>query len=378
MGGAEIQNYRERDLFCTKGHKVIVLTFDNSFPAYQDSEWINMPIKIENRLNRWIDKLWGTKSIREELNTILAKVDPDFIHLNGVFSIPLDVMDCIKKYKTIQTIRDYSAVCPCGTCVDKNNMECKGYAQASCFRCGHFDVKCFYNYLALKIINKKRKVNLNAIITPSRALAEKCNDNGLNAQCINNPFDFTKIKLKTYKDFNGTKLYLYYGLIAKNKGIRELISAFENFAKHHDVKLIMIGKVYSAFEQEFEQLKNKQFLTYLGQKEFNEIMDLYPEIYCVIVPSLWIENYPNTVLEALANKTLVIGSNRGGIPEMIQDDNLLFDILDRDDVIAKMNYSFSLNVEKYKQITDNGYERVSSNNTLENYYNKLVFIYESL
>ena len=48
--------------------------------------------------------------------------------------------------------------------------------------------------------------------------------------------------------------------------------------------------------------------------------------YCVIVPSKLFDNYPTTVLEAMGNKTLVIGSNVGGVAEIINDPLFLFDL----------------------------------------------------
>ena len=378
MGGAEIQTFRERDLFLANGHSVTVLTFDCSFPACESKEWINIPIKIENKAKRWVDKLWGLKAVQQQIASVLSKIDPDFIHINGVFCAPLDVMECVKKYKAIQTIRDYAAVCPYGTCTNERDEECKGIANTNCFECGRFNIRCFYNYLSLKALNKKRREYLDAIITPSQALAQKCWENGLYAKCINNPFDFSKIRYIGPKISVGTKKYLYYGLISENKGIKQLTSAFETFAERCDVELILVGKVYAQFQEQFDIIKNRKHITYLGQKEYDEIMNLYQNIYCVVVPSLWIENYPNTVLEALANKTLVIGSNRGGIPEMIQDERMVFDILDKGDIISKLEYTYTMSDEEYKETTENNYKRVFENNTPEKYYDRMMLLIKNI
>ena len=42
------------------------------------------------------------------------------------------------------------------------------------------------------------------------------------------------------------------------------------------------------------------------------------ELDCVAVPSVWYENSPNSILESFAYHTPVIGSNFGGMAELIQ------------------------------------------------------------
>lgn len=39
----------------------------------------------------------------------------------------------------------------------------------------------------------------------------------------------------------------------------------------------------------------------------------------VVVPSIWNDNFPRTMLDAFSNGLGVIGSRRGGIPEVVRD-----------------------------------------------------------
>jgi glycosyltransferase involved in cell wall biosynthesis len=58
-----------------------------------------------------------------------------------------------------------------------------------------------------------------------------------------------------------------------------------------------------------------------------EPRDFYPQVDTVVVPSLWNEPLGMVVAEAFAFGKPVIGSRRGGIPEMIRDgeNGLLFE-----------------------------------------------------
>ena len=105
----------------------------------------------------------------------------------------------------------------------------------------------------------------------------------------------------------------------------QLIKAFNKFAKDKDdVELIIAGSVKADFSKEFERLLSDSEKTrYIGKIEHDKIIEFLKDIYVVIVPSLWIENYPGTLLEAILCKCLVVASNRGGMPEMLYYDNSL-------------------------------------------------------
>jgi len=60
----------------------------------------------------------------------------------------------------------------------------------------------------------------------------------------------------------------------------------------------------------------------------------------VVLPSLWEENYPLVVREALLYGTPVIGSNLGGVPEIIEDgvNGYLFDPYREGDLREKVQH----------------------------------------
>ncbi len=115
----------------------------------------------------------------------------------------------------------------------------------------------------------------------------------------------------------------YIGRLDSTKGIEPLIDAFLA-ADLYEAELWIAG---SGRQHEEERLHNKtrdmrvRFLGRVVPREF------YPQVDVVVVPSLWNDNLPSVVFEALAFGKPVIGSRRGGIPEMIQDgeNGLLFE-----------------------------------------------------
>ena len=167
--------------------------------------------------------------------------------------------------------------------------------------------------------------------------------------------------------------------------LRSVVEAVKSLLKI----IILLYLIYNYFtsvvtgfarflDMELNQAAEIPFVSYLGVKSFDEIMELYPRVYCVVVPSYWIENYPNTALEAVANKTIVIGSGRGGIPEIIRDERLLFDILDLDSFRKCLDYVLQMGKEEYGIITEQMFEYLQMHNTQERYYERLLEIYRTI
>jgi glycosyltransferase involved in cell wall biosynthesis len=242
-----------------------------------------------------------------------------------------------------------------------------------CGRCIGNNIELRFKTRILYKINTARKKAINRFMCPSEALTKACNLNGLPTVCINNPFDMSIVKKD---EMAKTKVFLYYGRVSSDKGVSILVKVFSEFQKGHpDAVLWIIGSVSPEYKDEFSNICSNKCIEYKGCLKNKDIMELYRQVYCVAVPSLWLENYPNTVLEAIANKTLVIGSNRGGIPELIGNDNYLFNVLDEQDILKKLSYAYGLDTEEYIAVTNLRYEWMKKNNSLDRYYETLNRIY---
>jgi glycosyltransferase involved in cell wall biosynthesis len=61
------------------------------------------------------------------------------------------------------------------------------------------------------------------------------------------------------------------------------------------------------------------YVTFCGQVENHRIATLYQQIDVLVVPSVWPENSPVTITEAMASGIPVIASDVGGIGELVED-----------------------------------------------------------
>lgn len=371
-GGAEVQHWREFDLLRSKGHEVYSLTFDDKLPVLGGPKY-NIPIK-QNDIQKLLTRVLPLGPKRR-INQIFNEVHPDLVHVNNVVKCPLLVYRAMANYPCVQTIRDYGAICPKSTCIHSDYSVCGGYRFGNCARCSMSRAQEIKSHL-LPRIDAARRSAIDVFIAPSKALADACTANGLETRCLNNPFDFSKLPDRSL-DFEN-KGFLYFGIISESKGVCRLIDAFADFSNSHpDSTLTFAGKVVPEFRTRFDKaLAGNGQIKYIGVLTNDEMLEVLSSAYCVVVPSLWMENYPNTVLESLAIGVLVIGSNRGGIPELILDDRFLFDITDVSSMVDCMERVYSLTKNQYQRVISDGAARVRENNSLDRFYGRLMDVFQ--
>lgn len=137
-----------------------------------------------------------------------------------------------------------------------------------------------------------------------------------------NLFNGTTFK-KPINDASSTLRILFLSRLIKEKGIYEMINAFENLiAEKINVQLIIAGN-----GQELENLKalvaNNESIILTGHVEGQKKIDLYEncDVYCL--PS-YSEGLPTSVLEAMSFGKPVITTPVGGLKSFFQDSKMGF------------------------------------------------------
>lgn len=107
-------------------------------------------------------------------------------------------------------------------------------------------------------------------------------------------------------------------------------------------------------------------------KQFTlDIAKLYYEADICLVPSIRADPFPTTVLEAMSMKRPVIGTNLGGIPEMIVDSITGFVIPSDNPVLFAEKIERLVNDEKLRHsMGENGYAKFLDQFTIEGYENR--------
>ena len=116
----------------------------------------------------------------------------------------------------------------------------------------------------------------------------------------------------------------YVGRIERIKGLVTLFDAWEMLYRDglRDVELVLAGDLDTPCGRSLEQrLRERPIpgVTLAGQLEEADVVELLQSSQLSVVPSLWYENTPNSLLESLACGTPVITAELGSMCEMVCD-----------------------------------------------------------
>lgn len=126
-------------------------------------------------------------------------------------------------------------------------------------------------------------------------------------------------KLKEFKA-DDVFTFIFVGRIVRDKGINELIAAFNRLSKLHKVRLLLVGKFEDTLDPISNSAKdiidNNSMILYLGPQYDTDLLACYAASDCFVFPS-YREGFPNTVLEAGAMELPSIVTDINGSREII-------------------------------------------------------------
>jgi glycosyltransferase involved in cell wall biosynthesis len=201
--------------------------------------------------------------------------------------------------------------------------------------------------------------------------------NGIDIQDFNKKQKAELADLFTSESFFSNKFIVgFIGSLTQQKGLNVLFeAAAELKEKSLNIILVLIGE--GKRKQELEQLTRElgieDIVYFTGYKDMGwKFMRLFDVL---VSPSLW-EGMPNVVIEAMAQGIIVVATNVGGIPELIEEgkDGFLVESKNIHALVDKISYIFNLPEEKRIEIRENAQKKIIKNYSIE----KMVREYESL
>lgn len=183
-----------------------------------------------------------------------------------------------------------------------------------------------------------------------------------------------------HKILNKDKVLLFTGRFVPEKGVYELVEAIKK-VKYENFKLLIIGSALNDLDTktEYETLienslgavANKVIFT--GFIKYEEINKIYKIADIAIIPSIWDDPAPLTIIESLVSGLPIITTNSGGIPEYATEGSAI--ILERNDKLID-NLAIAIddlliNDDKRNKMSQSG-KKVSRDLSIEAYYNNFI------
>lgn len=388
-GGSEKYYFELAELLREHGHEVAFFSMKDEKNIKTDcKEYFVEPIDLNTGSKlKALDVIYS-KENKKKMEEALDEFKPDIVHLNNFQrQLSASIIDPIKSRNIpiVFTAHDVQAICPAITMMDNDKNICEECMKGKYLNC--IKKKCNkgstlksivgalegYYYRTKNIYTKK----IDFIITPSEFYREKMIEDGIPENKIKALHNF--VELKDYDLETSDEGYaLYFGRLSKEKGILNLINAFKN---------IKSGKLYIAGEgpekETIESILKENNLEdrvkLLGFLNSDQMKDTIRKCKFVVVPSIWYENCPYSVMETLAIGKPVIGANIGGIPELVKNEQsgLTYKYDDIDDLANKMETLFN-NEDLVSKYGANAKKQANELYGKDIYYKNIMSIYEKL
>lgn len=396
-GGAEVVFLNTGELLKSKGHNVVYFSQqwkeNNNCPEEK-----YFPQGVDVRTNGILNKIRGVikyfsnKDAAKKIEKLIINEKPDIAHLHLFWGgITGSIFNILKKYHIpiVHTVHDYRMICPgyalkngnneiCEQCIGGNFYQCvknkcsKGRIALSVFMC----MEMYYRNYLMNPLN-----NIDSFMFVSDFSHEKhiqFEPMYKDKHCVT-MYNFQDDRvlghvdrnLDTYKSY-----YLYYGRLSFEKGISTLIMAVYNLP---NIKLKIVGT--GPLEDTLKQLCLDNGITnveFLGYKTGDELFEIIKNAKFVCVPSEWYENNPMTIIESYTLRVPVIGAAIGGINEIIKDaeTGYKFQPFNSEEIKKVIIKAEGLSHLEYCKLKDCAENFANANFGKENYYSKLMELYE--
>ena len=358
--GAELRAYRTAAWLRDHGYDVYVVCVeaidanDERGLVFEDDVYDGLPVR---RLNfnmaaapdpfRWAyDNPW----IGEHLRGYLGELAPDLLHLISGYLMSGSALRAAMDLQipTVVTLTDFWFLCPRITLLRSNGQLCAPpFDAVTCARCLGEEkrryrlpgrvapalMKAFWRAQKPRVAQMQARMaflgetlnRVDAIISPSRFLRDLFIKDGVAAERIlfsRQGRDFPGLTPGLLEKTPNEYLRIgYLGQIAPHKGVHTLFEAVRQLpGAALEVKAYGDSTPFPGYTRHLRQMVRQDArLSLAGVYERTEVSRVLQGLDVVVVPSVWYENSPNTILEAFAHHTPVVVSDLGGMAELVED-----------------------------------------------------------
>jgi len=275
----------------------------------------------------------------------IQQFKPDILHSAQYFSTPATwLASKITKVPFVAHVRDYRLVCSVETCFKRGEINFCGDNQR--FLCLLSEtkslVKSIYGVLLVRLMryffqgSKKIMVVSDFVGQIMQKILKRSTITIYNIVRM----DYKPKRMKPWER-NGFHI-LYFGRLSPSKGVQILLKVVEKMNKTMILHVAGSGELSKTVKEHARKMRK---IVYRGYVPHPDLYDLIASVDLVILPSLWPDPLPRTIIESQLIGTPVIASKVGGIPEILPS-CCLFEP-DEHDLRRKME-EVEENPEKYR------------------------------
>ena len=369
-GGEDVVFQNEMELLRRSGNEV---------RDYRDD---NRRINGMNFLRLGTETIWSESS-RKRLSNVLREWHPDLAHFHNTFPLisPSAYSACRDfGVPVVQTLHNYRLLCPAAT-LFRDGHTCEECVAQSLwmsvrYGCYRHSRPATATVAAMLAIHRRKNTWLT-MVDCFIALTEFSRNKFIDA-------GFPEQKLAVKPNFllpdpgerSGAGGYaLFLGRLSPEKGLNTLLSAWEKLSRQHTLRILGNGPLQAELQRlvSANELSNVQMF---GAMPHDEAIKVIREARVLILPSVWYECFPMTLVESFACGVPVIASRLGAMAEIVDDGRtgLHFTAGDADDLAAKVEWAWN-HPEEMARMGCAARAEYEAKYTAERNYAKLLEIY---
>lgn len=344
-GGPERYMFNLMDQLSDHGHEIIPFSIkykQNKVSEYskyfvsslgnQDQIYFNQQRMTPKTFIKTLSRLFYSKEVECSASTIIDETQPQIaivLHYLRKMSPSLLVALKKKKIPIIVRLSDYSMICPIGSCL-RNDLPCTLCLNS---KVNSIKYKCVKGSMLASTLNcvavwfhqiKGYYKLIDAFVTTNSYMYDMMLKAGWPDEklyCIPT-FTNTKIFCPT-KDFIKENYICYAGRIENLKGAHILIDAFIKIKQDPSNTLILkiAGTGSGNYKEKLDEVISnsgiKEDIHLVGKLNAFQLSEFLGKALFSVVPSLWFENLPNSILESYACGTPVIASDIGSLSDSV-------------------------------------------------------------
>jgi glycosyltransferase involved in cell wall biosynthesis len=391
IGGAELIAHYQAKALMSLGQSVLVFAGEGQVPGlhyelskeYYDGVpvwriFLNGSDFNPNGVN------FKNNQIEDSFNRVASSFRPDVVHFHNLIGLSLGLINIAREYKatTFLTIHDNWGICLRNTLRLENGKVCDNIE--ACSDCLKVINTKKNNVLPieLRVDFVKRQLELiDWFISPSQFQADNYIMAGFPKSAIKviwNGVDVDRFSHGKSHESSELVQFTFIGYLGEHKGVAVLLNALSlTTEKKIKVNIVGAGHLRMHLEEKCNELGIADKVKFWGKVENEKIESVFLQTDVLVLPSIWPENQPVSITEAMACGIPVIGSAIGGIPELVIDGvtGLLFPSGNSESLAACMD-RLSQNTELRNTLGANGRSRIAFNSFFHS-AQKLIQLYNA-
>ena len=396
-GGSEAVYFNTAEILQKNGHEVVFFSYKDEKNV--DCEHTRYFVEHKGTLGT-IKNYFYNSEAQKRLEVLLGKERPDIAHVHLFWGgLSVSIFKALKKYNVplVHTAHDYRMVCPGYTFKDGSCKKCErcrtwNFYQCALHRCAkgslpkslimalemysrqiwHNPIKNIDGFLFVSHFSEKKHIEHNPKFAHAKRMV-----------LYNYTTPLFEPSILDKEDY-----FLFYGRLSFEKGIPTLLKVF---AKHPELSLMVVGTgpLENQLKAEYDksvpaetsaQPKCYENIKFLGYHSGETLFELVRNAKFVCVPSECYENNPMTIVESYSLGTPVIGSNIGGIPEILESGKtgFLFEPGNVESLGKAIMKAAAMSEADYSKMCDAAYQFYKSNFYENVYYDRLISFYKEI